>query len=218
MDNRKQGGLRGIITARQCPECGHHEVGFTTEDGIFHPLRPGTIIQTEDPSDTREIGDEGRRPVEMSRGPVPESRPRVPWVPDPLWGNSNLRVKFGVLLERADPVTPETYWKGYMEKLESLIAKERETPIPVILDRVFAAPHLAAGEPGEIAEKLWEDLEEIRKPVRQVSNWLERGDEESLKRMIHPLPAKGLEHGDADRDLLKRELEALALEEFLEKL
>ena len=105
-----------------------------------------------------------------------------------------------------------------MEKLEHLISEELETPIPVILDRVFSAPHLASGEPAEIAERLWEDVEEIRKPVRHVGAWLEKRDEESLRKMIHPLQAGALEQGSVDRDLLQKELEALSLEDFLEML
>ena len=50
MDKKETKNVMGVVTSRQCPECGHHEVGFTTEDGVFHPLRPGTIIQTGDPS------------------------------------------------------------------------------------------------------------------------------------------------------------------------
>ena len=37
--------ISGIITARDCPYCGHHEIGVTTGDGIFYPLRPGTRVQ-----------------------------------------------------------------------------------------------------------------------------------------------------------------------------
>jgi len=217
-EEEKKTDLKGIITSRQCPECGHHEVGFITEDGVFHPLRPGTMIRTLGPLDTRDIVDNGRHNVEITQGPVPEDRPNVPWVPDPLWGHRNLRVKFGVLLEGLEPITQERYRRGYMEKLEHLISEEQETPIPVILDRVFSAPHLASGEPAEIAERLWEDVDEIRKPVRQVGAWLEKRDEDSLRKMIHPLQAGALEQGSVDRDLLQKELEALSLEDFLEML
>ncbi len=48
-EEEKKTDLKGIITSRQCPECGHHEVGFITEDGVFHPLRPGTMIRTLGP-------------------------------------------------------------------------------------------------------------------------------------------------------------------------
>jgi hypothetical protein len=51
-----------------------------------------------------------------------------------------------------------------------------------------------------------------------VGAWLERQDGESLRKMIHPLPAEALEKGDTDRALLQRELEELSLEDFLEML
>ena len=37
--------LRGIVTSRICPTCGHHEVGYTGMGGIFYPLKPGTPIR-----------------------------------------------------------------------------------------------------------------------------------------------------------------------------
>jgi hypothetical protein len=221
LGNKKQKGLRGIITARQCPECGHHEMGFTTQDGVFHPLRPGTIIRTEDPSGPPGTGEEARHDMTVVQRGIPESLPRVPWLPDPLWGNRTMRLKYGVLLETTDPgikVTQEIYWKGYMEKLLYLISKEQATPLPVILDRMFTAPHLATGEPQDIAERLWENLEEVRRPVRQVGTWMERGDEESVRKMIHPIKMEALEKGDRDRELLQKELAALSLEDFLEVL
>ena len=42
---------KGIITSRTCPRCGHHEIGFTTRDGVFHPLKPGTLIELIGPSE-----------------------------------------------------------------------------------------------------------------------------------------------------------------------
>ncbi|MFC1581223.1 hypothetical protein ACFL4N_10000 [Thermodesulfobacteriota bacterium] len=218
MRKEQKKNVMGVITSRQCPECGHHEVGFATEEGVFHPLRPGTIIQTQDPSNTRDMVEEEHHGPVITQRAIPESRAQVPWVPYPLWGHRNLCLKFGVFLEELDAITQEVYWRGYMEKLEYLISKEQGTPVPVILDRLFSAPHLASGEPGEIAERLWEDLEEIRKPVRQMATWLEKGDEESLRKMIHPIPPGSLEQGGVDRDLLQRELEALSLEGFLELL
>ena len=39
---------KGIITSRRCPSCGHHEVGYTNENGVFYPLKPGTMIHILD--------------------------------------------------------------------------------------------------------------------------------------------------------------------------
>jgi len=35
----------GNITSRRCPTCGHHEVGVTSKNNAFHPLKPGTLVQ-----------------------------------------------------------------------------------------------------------------------------------------------------------------------------
>ena len=221
MDNIRERGLKGVVTSRRCPHCGHREMGFTTEEGIFHPLRHGTRIQILEPYPAREIPGGTGHGAEPSQDPAPGGVPNVPWVPDPLWGDRRLRLKFGVLLEGGvlpGVITREIYWKGYMDKLERLISKERGMPVAAILDRIFTAPHLASGDPAEIAERLWQELEEIRRPVRQVGAWTEKRDEESLRRMIHPLTPDALEQGAVDRDLLRRELEALCLEDFLEML
>jgi hypothetical protein len=40
--------MEGIVTARTCDCCGHHEIGMTTQDGEFVRLKPGmkiTIIE-----------------------------------------------------------------------------------------------------------------------------------------------------------------------------
>ena len=40
--------MEGIITARTCDCCGHHEIGMTTQDGKYVRLKPGmkiTIIE-----------------------------------------------------------------------------------------------------------------------------------------------------------------------------
>ena len=221
MEREEKKTVMGVVTARQCPECGHHEVGFTTEDGVFHALRPGTIIQTLDPVVTRGMAKPEPHGAAITQKDIPDRRAQVPWLPDPLWGNRDLRLKFGVFLEGEDPpdkMTQEIYWRGYMEKLVHLIYKEQVTPVPVILDRVFTTPQLASGDPPDIAEGLWENLEEVRKPVRLVGAWLEKGDEEGLRKMIRPLLPEALEKGSADPDLLQRELEALSLEDFLEML
>ena len=40
--------IEGIVTARKCACCGHHEIGIKTQTGEYIPLRPGmqiTIIE-----------------------------------------------------------------------------------------------------------------------------------------------------------------------------
>ena len=43
--------VRGVVIARKCPHCNHHEIGVTTEAGEFVALRPGMKIDlvTYDP-------------------------------------------------------------------------------------------------------------------------------------------------------------------------
>lgn len=37
--------MAGIVTARTCDCCGHHEIGITTEDGEYVRLKPGMKIK-----------------------------------------------------------------------------------------------------------------------------------------------------------------------------
>ena len=37
--------IKGIVTARRCECCGHHEIGITTDSGKYISLRPGMIIE-----------------------------------------------------------------------------------------------------------------------------------------------------------------------------
>ncbi len=69
-----------------------------------------------------------------------------------------------------------------------------------------------------MADALWEELEEIRMPVQSVTQWLENMDEESLLKMIHPLPINDLKDERASNEQLKQELNGLSLEDFLEML
>lgn len=37
--------IKGIVTARKCEHCGHHEIGITTESGEYVSLKPGMKIE-----------------------------------------------------------------------------------------------------------------------------------------------------------------------------
>ena len=39
--------IKGIVTARKCNCCGHHEIGVTTRAGEYISLKPGMKIQIE---------------------------------------------------------------------------------------------------------------------------------------------------------------------------
>jgi hypothetical protein len=40
-----ESSIKGVITARQCESCGHHEMGIITEKGDYLPLRPGMMVE-----------------------------------------------------------------------------------------------------------------------------------------------------------------------------
>ena len=37
--------IKGVVTARKCDCCGHHEIGITTQSGEYISLKPGMKIQ-----------------------------------------------------------------------------------------------------------------------------------------------------------------------------
>ncbi len=37
--------VEGIVTARKCDACGHHELGITAQNGTYIPLKPGMKIR-----------------------------------------------------------------------------------------------------------------------------------------------------------------------------
>jgi hypothetical protein len=37
--------LKGIVTPKKCDQCGHHEIGITTEKGDYLPLKPGMKVE-----------------------------------------------------------------------------------------------------------------------------------------------------------------------------
>jgi len=90
--------------------------------------------------------------------------------------------------------------------------------LPVTLDRFFNAPHLASGNPRQIAEAMVSELDEIQRPVVLVGKWLERKDDQSLADLVAPKSLKDLGSESAEDARIERELETLSLEEFLEML
>jgi hypothetical protein len=43
--------IEGVVTARPCDCCGHHEIGIVTAAGDYIPLRPGMRVRIIDPTD-----------------------------------------------------------------------------------------------------------------------------------------------------------------------
>ncbi len=236
---------KGIVSARTCPRCGHHEIGFISIDGVFHTLKPGTFIQVLESSGEKELGEahpvghdvshadrqqvaidpaDSEALIEIPGRPQIEEEEDHPydiWVPEPLKGDRRFRLKFGVMVEpgtNSAEMTPDAYRAAYLRKLQYLIEKEVYVPVAVILDRFFTAPHLASGTPKDIAETMWLELDEIRTLVDPVTVWLKDRTDESLARMIRPVPKEELENIPVGEAEAAREFETLSLEDFLEML
>jgi hypothetical protein len=43
-DNHKK-SITGIVTAKKCDCCGHHEMGITSETGNYIPFKPGMLVK-----------------------------------------------------------------------------------------------------------------------------------------------------------------------------
>jgi len=210
--------LNGMVTSRECPACGHHEVGIKTGDGTFLPLKPGTLVQI---MGTRpEEGLASDQPgVTVTKSTQDDGfQDHLPWAPDPVRGDRPLRLKYGVMINTDllnGQVNGEYYQKAYLEKLCHLLEKEIYTPLAVVLDKFFAAPHLASGNPKEIALGMWKELEEIRRPALLVKAWLENPSEENLLDIIRPKSREDINHNQGTENEFEKELKELSLEDFL---
>jgi hypothetical protein len=209
----------GTVASRECPLCGHHEIGFVTQDGEFHPLRPGTAIQVYGPpSPVERVRDKPEASVSTEKE---EQVGHRLWIPEPLRGDRALRLKYSVLVRShlsQGEMSGGLYELAYLEKLEKLIERELDIPLPVILDRFFNAPYLASGNPRQMAEAMYRELDEIQRPAVLIGNWLERGEDQSLAELIKPKTLERLGHEPASDTQIETELENLTLEEFLEML
>jgi len=211
-----------IITSRKCPTCGHHEVGYETSDGVFVPLRPGDRIGILPKSPVHVAAEDRSQHPEIAGNATDQDRAQwMPWVPEPLRSNQDLCRKYGVLIDRTlikTEMSPALYEMAYRQKLQRLIEKEVYTPLSVILDRFFVAPHLASGDAKQAADALWEELDEISAPVTRMTAWLHDRSDASLLKMIHPRTVDEQNGQILNDDQLKKELETMCLEDFLETL
>ena len=220
MTNRKEIPFSGTVTARNCPTCGHHEIGLVSENGVFRPLRTGTRVVIMDEMEPAKIPTQGSVVPETceSREEPSQTLEGRYWVPEPLKGDRRLRLKYGVVIQKefgSVPVTEHIYESAYMQKLSYLLENEVNIPIAVILDRFFVAPHLASGESRDIVNNMWEELEEIRQPVEQVSQWLKEPDEKTLQLLLQPGAVENLEKQPVSEEAAMEELRVLDLEDFL---
>jgi hypothetical protein len=216
------GPIIGMVASRKCPLCGHSEIGYTTPDGEFRALKPGALVQvSEMPEPVPQPTQTGPSLEDTLTGQGEDQGVYKAWVPEPLKRNKKLRLKFGVMAKESvlgGPMTGDRYRSSFLRKLEKLIEREVHSPLPVILDRFFTAPHLASGNPRQIAQAMWRELEEVQRPVVLVSEWLEKQDQRSLAEMIDPRFAEASAEEPASEEQLRKELEALSLVEFLETL
>jgi hypothetical protein len=217
----KKVGLKtpGTVASRQCPVCGHHEIGYITEDGQFHPLKPGSEIEVRE-SASPVFPANSAREVQKEI-PLADEAVYEVWLPEGLRRDRALRLKYGVMVKEASQggaMSAAGYQRAYLEKLLNLIEKEKDTPIPVSLDRFFAAPHLGSGDAAEIVQAMWRDLEEIKRPVWLMEAWLERQDEESFAELIAPRSKEELSGDPVGDQVLTKELASLTFEDFLETL
>jgi len=219
VDIEKDSVLTGTVSSRKCPACGHHEIGITTHDGTFYPLRPGTVVNVlKDLPVEPHTSNTPSTPFAGSDDKVEGQTAQRPWAPDPVKSERSLRLKYGVMI-RADldssAVNSAVFHSAYLEKLRHLIEKEVHIPIAVLLDQFFTSPHLASGEPGEIALAMWRELEEIRRPVVLVKTWMENPGEENLRNLLQTKPGESSHAKPASDAELEKELEQLTLKKFL---
>lgn len=210
--------LMGKVASKKCPTCGHHAIGVMTGDGHFHPLIPGSWVQVFSTSPLQETcqahagptysDDDGQKTTDADW--------RI-WFPEPVKANKQLRLKYGVRIpadtERGLIDVP-LYRAAFLQKLESLIAREG-TPVAIILDRYFNAPHLASGNPRQIALSMWKELEEIRIPIQVMARWLGHRNEEGFREPAGSGGKKDLGGVPPSPDEIRHEFETLTLQDFL---
>jgi hypothetical protein len=222
MDGNKPEQIIGEVSTRKCPACGHHEVGVITAKGMFYPLKPGSRIQVLElpiaPEPPVILQDQETR---LDPEPSEAETPSLPWIPEPVKNNPALRKIYGVLLSGCTDSTYLTgalYQSAYIEKIRHMIEKEVLTPIPVLLDRFFTAPHLASGDALDVAVNLWKNLDEIKDPVERIMAWIDQPDAENLDASMSLEPEGPQETEKMLPSQLKKELNELCLEEFFELL
>ena len=220
MTDHKKMPFSGTVTTRNCPACGHHEIGLVSENGVFRPLKTGTRVVIMDDMYPAQMPSSGgtKPPIHEPPEEATQILKGRFWIPEPLKGDRRMRIKYGVAIPEqmaSVPLTGPVYESAYLQKLQFLLEKEIHVPIAVILDRFFVAPHLASGEPRDMAAGMWKELEEIRRPVEQIAAWLEKPDEENLQLLIQPDTMEKLESAPISGEAALEEQRALDLEDFL---
>ena len=217
MERSKETLRTGIITSRMCPNCGHHELGIATKDGDFHPLRPGNLVQMLEERPEPNV-ENAKDTLEKSSKPDETLSTETYWVPEPVKGHREMRLKYGVMVKdelKPNEMIGDLYQEAYIEKLGRLVENETNIPVAVILDRFFASPHLSSGDPKEIALAMWKELDEVREPVKRVKAWIEDPNDENLNNLIQPKSLSDLGSSTCTETEMKEELAHMTLEDFL---
>ncbi len=177
---------RGKLISWGCPRCGYSELILVLEDGRLERLREGmevAILNTQD----RQWEDPPERSSESSLSPDISHetvKDLIPWAPDFALKEKNLISKYGVWLPKDAFLTglgPEVYSAAYLAKLKDLVSSWDSCPLPVLLDKYFAAGYLASGKEEEILISLWQELEEIRRPILEVVAYMGPGPRWEVK-------------------------------------
>jgi hypothetical protein len=188
----------GRVFEWKCPSCGEREFLIVTEGGELIPVKEGLEVYVLHPAVPK-------RPQEPARKHTDPEEDVVPWAPPFALKERESMAIYGVMGPKEhlkEGMTRELYSTLYITKLMRLIGQWEGEPLPVLLDRLFGAPYLGAGEPEQIAVSLWQELDEVRAPVVRMAEIFETQEPQA------PL-------ADEMVPLVRGVLEGLRLDEFL---
>jgi len=188
----------------RCNRCGETQYILITQDLEIIKVRNGLEVFLPSSNTTFTL-EQGLR-CASNETPTPTDSSTVPWAPWFALDDACAMAVYGVRLPKEaleKGLTSELYSNLYLYKLVHLLEQWDGEPIPVLLDRYFTAPYLGAGEPQQVLLDMWQNLDEIRKPVGDVMKLIESGKPISL-----------LETSKARE--LDRVLSSLKLDYFLE--
>jgi hypothetical protein len=103
----------------------------------------------------------------------------LPWAPDFALNSPCAMAVYGVRLPKdafQKGFTSELYSNQYIQKVIHLLEQWEGEPLPVLFDRFFTAPYLGAGEPQQVLLDMWQQLEELRRPVAEVARLIDSGE------------------------------------------
>ena len=49
--DKHEQSIQGIVTARKCDYCGHHEMGITSQTGTYIAFKPGMLVKIIEQND-----------------------------------------------------------------------------------------------------------------------------------------------------------------------